>query len=221
MAKYHTNLKYHKDEIEKRVITREDLEFLKELQKELNTQDHISQADPRFWVIKGSEKIYHTEDADGCELYNKDCCEVVGENIEEICNYIKNNILEDINDNYGMNFTLSVDKNPYDKKYILVQWEENGENESLELNDKEDIANWLEEYGYDELIVINYQIVPKIYENTMFLTQIDAENHLKNNHYHYDEDAHTYAMTAWRSSRVEKLIKLLQTIDLDSLYDKI
>ena len=47
----------------------------------------------------------------------------------------------------------------------------------------------------------------------MFLTQKDAENHLIANYYHYSDDAHTYAMTSWRSNRVEKLIDILQSVD--------
>ena len=56
MAKYHKNLKYHKDEIEKHQITKDEIEFLKNLQTELNTQDNVGQADPRFWVINSWRK---------------------------------------------------------------------------------------------------------------------------------------------------------------------
>jgi hypothetical protein len=135
MAVYHKGLKYHKDETEKHEITGEELEFLYNLQKEMNTQDHVSQADPRFWVIKGSEKLHRVEcEEDGIELY-------------------------------------------------------------------------------DEYEAIPYKIIPKIYEDTMFLTQKAAEEHLRGNSHHYSEDAHTYAMTAWRSPDVDKLWKILQTVD--------
>lgn len=33
-------------------INKEDIEFLKELQNEMLTQDTICQADPRFWVVQ-------------------------------------------------------------------------------------------------------------------------------------------------------------------------
>ena len=42
MAKYHENLKYHKDEVAKHKITSEEIQFLKDLQKELNTQGPVS-----------------------------------------------------------------------------------------------------------------------------------------------------------------------------------
>ena len=87
------------------------------------------------------------------------------------------------------------------------------EDNYIELESVDDIQEWLNENTNRNFEVISYKIVDKIYENTMFLTQIDAENHLKSNDYHYSEDAHTYAMTAWRSPRVEKLIKILSTVN--------
>ena len=61
MAKLY-ELKYHEDEFpQKREMTREDIIFLTSLQKEMNTQDHVSQADPRFWVIRGTERKYHID----------------------------------------------------------------------------------------------------------------------------------------------------------------
>ena len=39
------------EETQLRQITREDIEFLAALQDEMNTQPHVGQADPRFWVV--------------------------------------------------------------------------------------------------------------------------------------------------------------------------
>lgn len=51
----------------------------------------------------------------------------------------------------------------------------------------------------------------------MFLTKEEAKQHLKVNHYHYTSKAHTYAMTAWRAPKVERLLKILETFDWDSI----
>lgn len=48
MAKYWEHLKYHPDEVEKHKITQEEIKFLKDLQHEMNTQDNVGQADPRY-----------------------------------------------------------------------------------------------------------------------------------------------------------------------------
>lgn len=60
-----------------------------------------------------------------------------------------------------------------------------------------------------------------VYPNTMFLTEKAAATHLRQNDYHYDATAHTYAMTAWRSPEVEKLIKILQTVDFSNIVSNI
>ena len=56
MAIFHKTLQYHEDTTKKRELNQEDVEFLKRLQLEMNTQDTTGTADPRFWVIKGSER---------------------------------------------------------------------------------------------------------------------------------------------------------------------
>jgi hypothetical protein len=45
----------------------------------------------------------------------------------------------------------------------------------------------------------------------MFLTETDAEKHLKANHYHYSSDAHTYIDHAWRAPELEQFFKALFT----------
>ena len=63
-AIFHKTLQYHEDTTEKRDISQEDIEFLKRLQLEMNTQDTTGTADPRFWVIKGSERVVDNENPD-------------------------------------------------------------------------------------------------------------------------------------------------------------
>ena len=84
----------------------------------------------------------------------------------------------------------------------------------------EDIKVWLSEYTNRNFNIISYKTIDKIYEYTMFLTQKDAEEHLRSNYYHYSDDAHTYAMTAWRSPRVEKLINILSTVNFKTEGEK-
>jgi len=58
MAKYWEHLKKHPDDIKKHKITETEIQFLKKLQEEMNTQDHVGQADPRYWVIRDYNKVY-------------------------------------------------------------------------------------------------------------------------------------------------------------------
>lgn len=46
-------------------------------------------------------------------------------------------------------------------------------------------------------------------ERNMFLTEQDAENHLKLNHYHYSHNAHTYVHHAWRAPQLKEFFEAL------------
>jgi hypothetical protein len=71
-----------------------------------------------------------------------------------------------------------------------------------------------------EVRVIYYSELDVTVDNCMFLTQIDAENHLRANDHHYHEEARTYCMHGWRNPRFERLIKILSKTDFDSMLEK-
>ena len=121
MAKYHEHLKYHEDTVEKKVLTKEDVEFLKDLQKELNTQDNVCQSDPRYWVIKGTEKVYHIEYADGYEFVNSEY-DVLADTMKGICEYINENLLEEINESRASveEYTVEYESRPFGCDQIIV-----------------------------------------------------------------------------------------------------
>ena len=70
-----------------------------------------------------------------------------------------------------------------------------------------------------DVSVAYYKEVDATVDNCMFLTQIDAENHLRANDYHYHEKARTYCMCGWRSPRFERLINILSKTDFDSMLE--
>lgn len=200
MAYYHKNLEYHEDTTKKHKITEEEREFLRKLQKELNTQDDCGQADPRFWVIRGTEKIYGMEDGE-IALFSDD---VTIHGIEESIEYIRNELLPDINKFLDIPFIL--EDYGFGEPVIL-------QDDEQKTYDLDDLEEWLSEKTGENYWFRRYEEQNTIYENTMFLTRKDAEEHLRANHYHYSKDAHTYAMTAWRAPRMEKLIKILREVE--------
>ncbi len=206
MAYYHENLQYHEDTVKKRAIAKDGIKFLKELQTELNTQDNLGQADPRFWVIKGSEKIFGIEDGyeDGANIFLNG--EVHATDMQTAHDYLQALLAQEYSNRYAVNINKGI-------CCFSIDIQDKELEEFYELNSMKEVCEWLEEYVEDDYTCVNYKIVDKIYHNTMFLTQKDAEAHLRANSHHYSEDAHTYAMTAWRNPRMEKLIKLLQEID--------
>lgn len=169
----------------------EDIQFLKELQAELKTQDSDCQAAPRFWVLRQYEyeptgedwmDEYHYIFSDGdCTQFDttdelveflEECELATNEQIEEIKDYM----LED-----AFNFVL----------------------------------NNLNEDGFFDRIPVRQ--VCRIIPNTMFLTKAEAKKHIEGNRHHYNDTVHTYAMTAWRAPTVKRLLKILEGFDWDSI----
>lgn len=197
MAKYWENLEYHEDTVEKHKITEDEIRFLKELQKEMNTQDNLGQADPRYWVIRDFCKVYGEKlnNPDGFtvhELYDGyEVCEI---EYRMFSSYeMADEILKKLEE---QEYELSDD----DKQTICDAYDFDSLNEALVKLD---------------LSITQYEIVSKY--SGMFLTQKAAEEHLRANHHHYSDNATTYAMTAWRSQEADMLYKILHSVDFEQL----
>ena len=215
MAKYWENLKYHEDTVVKEKLSNDDIKFLKELQKELNTEDNVGTASPRYWVIRQPERIYHVDkdEADYYVFLDDDYQELT---LEELKNYLEDvyddNLKSvDIKDGV-LTFEYLDEFSEEIEKYTIDFY-----NSSLESSYSVDKVLELLEL---EVNVVYYKEIDATVDNCMFLTQIDAENHLRANDYHYHEKARTYCMCGWRSPRFERLINILSKTDFDSMLEK-
>lgn len=169
-------------------MVKDEIQFLKDLQLELRSQEKDCQAAPRFWVI-GDYKMV-------------DCA-------------------EGRQDTY--HFGLP-DKDYYGDmdgllERIKEEWDENEfSGEAREKFEEIDgcphaLLDWVEAH-YDslaELIPMSKEHI--VCKDTMFLTKAEAKRHLELNHYNYSPEAHTFAMTAWRSPEVERLYEILENFD--------
>lgn len=164
----------------------EDIRFLKELQRELKTQETDCQASPRFWVV-GDYKMIPCPDGfhDEYHVYssNKECSIEINELLKEITN-----------DN-------------------LAELSEEARGLFEEIGCEVTAIEWLRKYWSEDAELVPVKKEHFICPNTMFITKAEAKEHIRRNHYHYSSEAHTYAMTAWRSPKVEKLLKILETLD--------
>ena len=215
MAIYHKTLEYHGDTTVKREMNHDDIEFLLKLQHEMNTQDTTGTADPRFWVIKGSEKVKNNDDPDEYGL----CVDgtLAADSTEETVKYLNEQIFSDWNGEKEECKIYQDDMLGY-YNFKLSYKKLNGESDHDYLT-KEEVNELLSDYGYDDVEVIGIEIRPFIYPNTMFITEKEAREHLESNDYHYSEDAHTYCMCAWRSPDVERLWKILREVKWDDRTD--
>lgn len=185
-----------------REINKKDIEFLSHLQHEINTQDTVSQADPRFWVVMETvrEWGYNSDYADDCCICDSDGGEYHGETLEEMLNQFIENDGYDIK--YESRDYGAIDIDDYGTLYSF-----------------EDICEYINAtFDGDNLSVCYYKDVEKIVPDTMFLTKRECEEHIERNHYHYNKP-HSYAMTAWRSPQVERLYEILHNVDWTILND--
>lgn len=180
--------------------TIEDIQFLTELQKELQYQsehDNDIQAAPRFWTVGdyqwqvaaegcGEEVRFRLPNRDDYEATYDSLIEEIKELLEEEDNEFEPDAIEAFNDVY----------------------------------DVDSLLDWIKEH-YDEDADM-YEVTKEhiIRENTMFLTKAEAKRHIETNHYHYTSEAHTYAMTAWRSPQVGRLWKILENFDWSKIEVK-
>ena len=201
MAKFWKHLKRHEDTIEKHMITEEEILFLKNLQHEMNTQDCVGQANPRYWVIRDYAKVYGKDlsSADGISIYDSNRCHSI---IEVEYQFFRvDEVIKAILQAFS------------DGEYDLA--EEEIENIKLAY-DMNSLVEYLEEIESYEFTISEYQDIAV--DKGMFLTHEAAVEHLRQNSHHYAENAHTYAHTAWRSQE-EPLWEIMQKVDFDRLLE--
>lgn len=175
----------------------DDIQFLKDLQKELKTQDIDGQAAPRFWVIMDYKWVvtaegHHTR----VSLYNPNRCEsvTVDEYIDEIINGDRR---DEFNDE-------QINKLKEINEYFIFS----------------ELEDWIEENDDEEYHPIFEEEISFIAYNTCFFTKTEAKKHLENNRHHYSEKAHTFAMTAWRAPKMARLMDILENFDWEALILK-
>lgn len=167
---------------------KESIEFLKELQEELRTQETDCQAAPRFWVV-GDYRMVPTMDGCHDEYYLSSPGEDYYGSLEDFFKILEE---EDL-----INLEAKEEYEEINCEITAIEWI----NKHLDKN--AELVPVMEEHF--------------IHQNTMFLTKKEAQEHIKANSHHYSPKAHTYAMTAWRAPKVEKLLKILETFDWDSI----
>lgn len=190
-------------------MNKEDIQFLKELQHEMLTQDHVGQASPRFWVVMQTVRKYGIED-----IYDYDGSVIIGDEGEE-CETDVDSMYNWLKNTLDINCELDFDRN--NNAYIKVReyTDENGDvYEEERLNEAGEVTYYLRWTRGDNFSICNYKDVEEIVPDTTFLTIRECEEHIKSNHYHYNKP-HTYAMTAWRSPQVERLYKILENTNWD------
>lgn len=222
-------------------LTQEDLDFLIELQHEMLTQDHVGQAAPRFWVVAGTQKVcVGKEYAEGEQLIQD--VDIVADDLAEAVKYFEDMIADEADDYEEKGIAIVIQKQEEFsfEAYKVTKIDTSVDTAAEDYNDQDEIIMEQEVITcMDELLealqdagaikendyhVGYYRNEHYRYPDTMFLTNRSCKEHIAANHYHYSGDAHSYAMTAWRSPEVSRLFDILDKIDWkgmkEELYDR-
>ena len=215
MAYFHKNLRYHEDTKVKRDISKEDIDFLKALQKERNTQDNCGTADVRTWVIKdrhdtvtteGHSDYYFLFDSINCNALNlKDIYEIL-KCVELKTDYYTGDlVIENLNfENNIITFTYAG------SKASILEDNDNEDGIVIKGVCVDELISFLDENGYD-ITVVDMRVGWK--HQFCFLTQKAAENYLKKKGHNHSKDAHTYCICTYQDPEIARLMEIIETVD--------
>ncbi len=164
-------------------------EFLMELSKELNAQDHRHTAMPYFVQIMTDKQVVACEGC-GTEIW-VNCDGDQLETEEEIKEYITESLVNE----------LSLSDKDADLKYeeMVGEWEWK-------------VEGWLESHDYRKVNVTTEQR----YENA-FLTVKACKQNIKCNRHHYNNPK-TYIQSAFRNPELEKVMEFICSISGGKIY---
>lgn len=219
MAYFHENLKYHEDTKVKRAISKDDIDFLKALQKERNTQDNCETADVRTWVIKDrNDTVTEEGHEDYYLLYSHENCNNL--DLEDIYDILK--ALEFETDYYTGE--LVIENLNFENDVITFTYFGRKSSISKDNNNKDSIAikgvcvgeliSFFNDNFY-EIVRVNMRVGWK--HQFCFLTQKAAENYLKRKGHNHSKDAHTYCICTYEDPEIAKLMDIIESTDWDSV----
>lgn len=204
--------------VEKHSITSDEIDFLIALQQEMNTQDTVCQAPPRFWMVEQSEKKIVPEGyEDGCELYDSEGADTIGE-FEDAIEYFK--------ENYERIVVTPVSPGSYriditNDDYIPGKDDKSWRYEAdTTVSTLDELVSFLEDWNiitHNRYHVCCFKNEQTLCKDTLFLTNKSCKEYIQRYGYNHTDDAHSFAMTAYRSPEVEKLWKILETVNWKEL----
>lgn len=219
MAYFHKDLKYHEDTKVKRAMNKEDIDFLKALQKERNTQDNCGTADVRTWVIKdrddtvteeGHEDYYLLYDSENCNNLDLDDIYDILKILElETDYYTGKLIVENLNfENSTITFTY------VGNKVSISRDSDNEDGIFIKGMDVDELISFFNDNFY-EIVIVNMRVGWK--HEFCFLTQKAAENYLKRKGHNHSKDAHTYCICTYQDPEIARLMDIIESTDWDSV----
>ncbi len=169
-------------------LPKKDFDFLKELAHELNTQPNDGNADPVYWGVMETKEVGVPDGCGDPILYMGDGCTM---ELEEAVEYAQQYVKYDI------------ETEKYDER-----WEELDKSSMSEFVEFcHDVLDW------GDVRIVYVEKKSSLSRTTgAFLTKRACQDYIKNFGYNHSKP-HTYAMTAFRNYELERLLKILKSID--------
>ena len=169
-------------------INEQDYEFLKDLQHELNTQDNDGTADPLYWMVMEKKKVL-ARDGEPRVPYDDGAY-----SLDELVQIINEEIKEydqDMQDEWETQTDHNDIEDVAEFAYYMLDWKHINYNDIYYVKDEDYISHF----------------------SGAFLTKRACKKHIETNMHHYREPR-TYAMCAYRNYELERLLKILKTMEL-------
>lgn len=190
-------------------LTDEQYNMLVEFKNELLTQNNRSTRDPIFCIMDIREIPTDSDYASDFRWidFDGDYCKIDHDDLFDHLN--KHDDISRIIDTYNdeEDKEVKLDSITEDELKVVKQWFYDDLDYSCDEN--------LDRFGFKEIRKVWYLLEQFIVENAPHsFFEKDAIEHLKSNHYHYQEKAITYACCNWRAPRMEKLREFLMNMNV-------
>jgi len=171
-------------------LRQEDLDFLKELQHELLTQDNDGTADPLYWGVMEEETVGVPDGCGDPIIYMGDG---VTMDVDEAVKYIEEGYLKDLDEANREEWNENTDKGCMDDVVYFM-------NNVLDWRDVRIV--WQEKQ----------EVISR--ETGAFLTKRACKEYIQKCGYNHT-NPHTYAMCAYRNYELDRLLKILKTMKFE------
>lgn len=168
-------------------MRKEDIEFLKELQEELRTQDNCCQAEPVYWGVMtdGVIPCQGDDDWDSVRIRKRDDILDFDDFLTDVRNGISGGLEEEF--------------------------------KKVRKDDPEEVADFADGFLGWDVEPVYYKTERVISKETgCFLTKRACEEHIRRFGYHYD-NPRPYAMTAWRNPEFGRFMRIFTKMDLNQI----
>ena len=194
--------------MKKREISKKDFDFLCELQRKINLE---KSDEPVFYTLVGTEKEYgfNKDSCDGATVFSLKDPEKSWE-FGEFFDYIEEQIT-------GQGYEVDMSFTDTILNYITIKV---SDETVVAISELDEMFKWLDKNAFGSYEVLYYRLRKESnLIDTVFLTEKEAEEHLKKYRDYYSSDTYVSCHPFRCNSDLQELIKLIKSVDFLKLKE--